>query len=191
MEAAIVRWLNSGVGVFRPWDELMKALVSDYLVPVTASLLLFGLWFLGRDALERMRNQFAAMTGIAALGLANITVETVNDRLFRARPFVDLDINLALFYPPTDSSFPSNPAATGFAVATGIFLWNRPLGLLMYAMAFLWSFARVYAGVHYPTDILAGAAIGAGFALLVGALMRLLSFIPHTLLRVLRTFYLA
>ena len=191
MDAAIVRWLNSGVGAFRPLDEVIKALVSDYLVPVTLSLVLLGLWFLGRSSGERQRNQFAAMTGLGALGLVNLIVELVDDLFARDRPFVHLDLNLALFYPPTDPSFPSNPAATAFAVAAGVFFWNRPLGIFAGVMGALWSVARVYAGVHYPTDVIAGAVLGIVTALVVGRLMRLLSFIPMGLLRLLRHLSLA
>ena len=50
MDGAIVRFLNSGVGKFPPFDWLMEAIVSDYLVPVAGSLVLLGLWISGTHA---------------------------------------------------------------------------------------------------------------------------------------------
>ena len=75
---------------------------------------------------------------------------------FRPRPFVELDVNL-LFYQPTDSSFPANSAAAAFGIAFGIWGVNRRLGWFAIAVAGLYGLARVYVGVHYPLDILAGA----------------------------------
>ena len=59
------------------------------------------------------------------------------------------------------SSFPSDTSALAFAIATGIFLASRRLGI----EAFLWvavvvAFPRAYAGLHYPSDLIAGALIG-------------------------------
>ena len=54
------------------------------------------------------------------------------------------------------SSFPSDHAALAFALSAGIYVWRRSLGVV----AIVWSvittcFARVYAGYHYPTDVVA------------------------------------
>ena len=165
MDSQLVIWLNGGVGHFRPWDLFMEAMVSDYLVPVVASTLVLALWFWGSDE-RRFGNQMAAITAGGAMGFASLATLVINNAYFRDRPFVDHDLSL-LFYRPTDSSFPSNPAAVGFAAATAIYMAHRRLGLVMYAMAFLWAFARVYAGVHYPSDVIAGACLGIVMALVV------------------------
>ena len=189
MDLRIVEWLNSGVGRFAPWDAFMEAVMSDYLVPALSSLVLVGLWFSGGQA-ERYKNQLTTIYGVGGLGFANLGVALINISFFRDRPFVSHDLN-GLFYEPTDSSFPANAAGVGFAIATAVFMRHRRLGLAMYGLAFLWAFGRVYAGVHYPTDILGGAALGAAGTFLAYACVCTLPFVPRLVLRAARTVYIA
>jgi membrane-associated phospholipid phosphatase len=66
------------------------------------------------------------------------------------------------------SSFPSDHAALFFAVSTTIWRVSRPLGAVCYAWSiFVGSIPRVYAGYHYASDIIAGAALGVFTALIV------------------------
>lgn len=189
MDGAIVRFLNAGVGQFAPVDSLMTMLVSDYFVPVTGSLLLISLWMTGANH-TRYLNQVSTMIAAGGIGAANAVTTIVNGIAQRPRPFVDNDLTL-LFYAPTDPSFPSNTASVGFALATAVFLRHRRLGGALYALAFCWGVARVYAGVHYPTDVLAGAFIGIAASLAMAGLFRLLSFAPRLALRGLRLLYAA
>lgn len=183
-------WLNSWVGHF-PWlDSIVQWVVSDYLVPVTLSLILLGLWFHGSTPGARERNQRSVMTAIVALSLANLTVEVLNNFIYRSRPFEALNLS-PLFYRPTDSSFPANPAAVGFAVAVAVVLWNRKIGVALLAIATVFSLARVYAGVFYPLDILGGAAIGATGSLLGALLLRWTEPLPGMFLKLARSVYLA
>jgi len=141
-------------------------------MPVTMSFIVLVLWFIGGSPAARAVNQHAVLCAIVAQGVTNALIAISNNVIYRPRPFVEHPTITLLFYRPTDSSFPSNPTAVGFAFATAIFLWNRRAGFLLYALATLYGFSRLYAGVHYPLDIVGGAAFGTGGALLVGAILR-------------------
>jgi undecaprenyl-diphosphatase len=58
------------------------------------------------------------------------------------------------------NSFPSDHASYFFALATLIWINNRPLGVFALFWAAITSSTRIYLGFHYPSDILGGAAIG-------------------------------
>ena len=77
----------------------------------------------------------------------------------RPRPFVENNVNLILSHDAT-GSFPSGHAAFYFAIAAVVYFYNKKIGLLFFLAAFLISLARVFAGVHWPSDILAGALVG-------------------------------
>ena len=109
---------------------------------------------------------------------------------FRPRPFVDLDVT-RLFYPPTDSSFPSNAIAAAFGLAAVVWGVNRPVGTVLLIGASLYGFARVYAGVHYPLDIIGGALIGAVVAVIVLRLRGLAAPITTRVIKAARILCLA
>jgi len=71
---------------------------------------------------------------------------------------------------PASDSFPSGHATIGFACATVLAVAVPRLRVPLYALAALIAFSRVYVGVHYPLDVLAGAVLGVGIAI---ALLRL------------------
>ena len=67
---------------------------------------------------------------------------------------------------PSSSSFPSTHSAWAFGGATAIFLQHRKVGIAAYVVAILIGFSRLYLFLHFPTDVLFGAAMGValGFA---------------------------
>lgn len=67
---------------------------------------------------------------------------------------------------PSSSSFPSTHSAFAFAAATAIFANYRKIGIAMFCFAALIAFSRLYLFLHFPTDVLCGAALGIliGFA---------------------------
>ena len=120
-------------------------------------------------ALRRRPPQFAlavTLAVFAADGLATALKQLIG----RDRPYVDHPLPEPLMTTALDVSFPSGHAATSFAGATVLaFAWPRWAPAL-YALAVLIGASRVYVGVHYPADVLAGALLG----LLVGTAVALL-----------------
>lgn len=71
-------------------------------------------------------------------------------------------------YAEGPSSFPSDHAALFFALATGIYFLNKKLGVIALVYAFLViCLPRVFLGLHFPTDIMAGAFIGTSIVIMV------------------------
>lgn len=88
---------------------------------------------------------------------------------FRIRPFGVLSgINNLLGKSIGDASFPSSHTVVAFVLAFSVFWINRIYGVAFLAGAFLISISRIVAGVHYPTDILAGII----FAFLLSLVVR-------------------
>ena len=190
VDTEVVLWLNQWAGRYQPLDSFTELVVSDYFIPVILALTLLGLWFSGKDVLSHRRNQRAVVIAIVALGFANLVVLLMNDYYFRPRPFSENELTL-LFYRPTDSSFPANPAALSFALAFAVWQSWRPVGTLLLFLAVLWGLSRVYAGVFYPSDVVAGAFIGIAIAYLVTFGLQWLEPLPTLVVRIGRLLHLA
>ena len=182
--------MNGFVGTAPFIDRAAQWVVSDYLMPIALALMLIFMWFIDPDRELRVQRQLGVFVALASMALSNSVVFILNFFYFRPRPFVDNDVSL-LFYEPTDSSFPSNAVAAVFGLAFGIWGVNRRLGYFALAAAILYGLARVYAGVHYPLDILAGAAIAAPVTYLVFRLRDLLMPVLMLAIRLARIFRLA
>ncbi len=114
----------------------------------------------------------AALRGVASLATASATVNTLGKRSVRRdRPLLDaVPVIRQLSRQPFTTSFPSGHAASAAAFATGVAFENKWWGLALAPVAASVAFSRVYTGVHYPGDVLAGAALGVGAALAVRGL---------------------
>ena len=186
----ILLWLNSGAGNIAVLDSLAEWVVGDYLVTAFLGLSLVAIWFGSAMDPARITRQIGVLTALGAVALANLAVITINSLYFRDRPFADLDVTL-LFYRPTDSSMPSNSAAAFVGLAAAVWAFDRRAGTILLAVAGIHAFLRVYAGVHYPSDILAGATIGVAAAFAAYGLRRLLGPIPVKAIRAARVLCVA
>ena len=86
---------------------------------------------------------------------------------WRARPFAALGFDPLIFKSALDKSFPSDHAVTASSLATILFLYHKNSGYWGIAAAVLIGLGRVLAGVHYVSDVLAGAGLGVLAALIV------------------------
>jgi undecaprenyl-diphosphatase len=80
--------------------------------------------------------------------------------LRRSRPAAAEPDPLPLVDLPATFSFPSGHATVSFACATVLAFAIPRFVVPLYALAALIAFSRVYVGVHYPTDVIAGAVLG-------------------------------
>jgi undecaprenyl-diphosphatase len=112
----------------------------------------------------------ASVAAVLSAGLALAVGKVISELVDRSRPFVVDAHGVHLFSGhAADPSFPSDHATASFAVATAILLRHRRAGILALAAAAVLSVGRVALGVHYPSDVLAGAALGAAAALALWA----------------------
>jgi undecaprenyl-diphosphatase len=108
--------------------------------------------------------------GVVAAGLsaamALLVAQVLAGLWERPRPYVTHPNEAHLFIAPSpDPSFPSDHATAAFAIAMAIWLRNRRIGEIAFAMAGLLAVSRVAVGTHYPSDVLAGALLGIAAAL--------------------------
>lgn len=112
----------------------------------------------------------AALAAVLSAGLGLAVGKVISELVDRARPFVADPHGVHLFSGhAADPGFPSDHATAAFAIAVAIFLRNRAWGAAALVAAAVLSIGRVALGVHYPSDVLAGAALGAAAALVLWA----------------------
>jgi undecaprenyl-diphosphatase len=153
MDAAIVVALH-GWAVQSGLSSVVVLLAERgiFLLP----LAMLVVWFLPRHTEQERR---AILAGCLAAVIA-IAVGLVLERvLSRPRPFVELGL-APLFAHAADSSFPSDHTLVGFAFV-GVLAWRAPrIGIWLALWSLAIGFARVAAGVHYPSDIIGSAGLG-------------------------------
>lgn len=130
------------------------------------AILVWYLWFKRAPNQEKNRVQLVA-TLISVFFVMVITLSLAGLAPFRKRPFLNPDFHFSSFVPLNAeltkmSSFPSDHTALFISLATGLLFVSRKVGLLAFIYTFIFIFIpRLYLGYHYPTDLVAGALIGA------------------------------
>jgi undecaprenyl-diphosphatase len=107
---------------------------------------------------------------VIAIALADWSSMGLKSLINRPRPPLRYPEPKTLVPLPHDASFPSGHAATSFAAATMLSFAFPRLAPLLYVLAAAVAFSRVYVGVHYPLDVVGGAALG----VLIGVVLELL-----------------
>ena len=108
----------------------------------------------------------ASVAAVLSAGLALAIGKVISELVDRSRPFVADPHGVHLFSGhAADPGFPSDHATAAFAIAVAILLRKRGWGIVALVAATVLSVGRVALGIHYPSDVLAGAALGAAAAL--------------------------
>ena len=101
------------------------------------------------------------MSAVALLGSLIINNNIVKNIVQRPRPFVTFTDLQIIIPTPSEFSFPSGHTSSSFAAAAVFFRYlPKKLGIPSVILAGLIGFSRLYVGVHYPTDVIAGAIMG-------------------------------
>ncbi len=108
---------------------------------------------------RKTRRAGAAMLTALLIGaiFGNVVIKNL---VMRPRPFVSHPELIPLLDPGDEWSFPSGHTLTGFAASAALYSFHIKSGSCAFVIAVLIAFSRLYACVHYPTDVIAGALIG-------------------------------
>lgn len=157
MDAQVFHAINQLAGQFA-WLDKLAVFFAELAIYALAALVV-ALWFMDWG-LPRKKNRYAVVLALEALILGRaILTPLLREFLPRLRPFVENQANLLIQQNPLEPGFPSGHAVMAFALAWPVFLYNRRAGIWLLLIALLISLARVFVGVHYPSDILGGLAL--------------------------------
>jgi undecaprenyl-diphosphatase len=139
--------------------------------PIALGLVTVGLWLLARPGASR-KWKLASASALAAGALGLFINQLIAHLWDRPRPY-EAHVGVETWVPRShDPSFPSDHASAVFGIAFAVLMFDRWAGALFVAAAALIGAGRVLVGVHYPGDVLAGALVGLGCALVVVKLLR-------------------
>ncbi|MFA5413088.1 MAG: phosphatase PAP2 family protein [Patescibacteria group bacterium] len=158
MDFYLFQLINNFAGKWWPLDWF-GIFCAEYLIFAMAFVIIAWTIF---NKNNRRADTVIILEIILAAFFSYLTKIVINLIYFRPRPFFVHDVNL-LIGKISDGSFPSAHTFLSFAMAFGIYLYNKKLGIVLLISAALVSVSRIYVGVHYPTDILGGIVL-AGLA---------------------------
>jgi len=158
MDYRLEQWINGPAGQHAGLDTFMRDAASwgQWIFGGIVVAWILYAWLRGSAADRR-----GALASLFAAGIALTVNQVISHIWARPRPFVAHPdtVHVLLAY-SRDASFPSDHAAAGFAIATTLVLVHRRWGVVALVAAAVMSYARVFVGLHYPGDVLAGAIIG-------------------------------
>lgn len=171
LDISVFQAINSYCGQNATFDRLLIRLDFSALKGLAFMASFGALWFQRKNDQVWRRETllimiFTILLSIVAARAAAIMLP------FRIRPMFVPDIG---YHAPQYSvgnyedwsAFPSDTATYFFVITTGFWLMSRWLGFLWACLSTVVIVARVYLGIHYPSDVLAGALLGTAITLLM------------------------
>ncbi|WP_129841181.1 phosphatase PAP2 family protein [Streptomyces sp. RFCAC02] len=183
VELDILHGVNGLAERLPGWAADAVAFLGEYGIPLALVALVAVAWLRVRTRPDASAAVAGLLWAGLAAGLARLVNIPISEFVERPRPFVDHpDEVTALVGGKEGWSFVSDHASAAMAIAVGVLLVHRTLGLITLALALCQGFARVFVGVHYPSDVIGGFALGTAVALLLAPVaMSLLTPLVRTL----------
>jgi undecaprenyl-diphosphatase len=167
LDDIITQWINAFAGHSGLLDQIMVE-VTTFGVPFMVLLVAIQWW--GSRPREQRRHACVAAGLSFLLGLA--AAQIILFFVHRMRPY-DAGVSHLIIAPTVDWSFPSDHAIASLSIMFAFALQGmRRWAAIFLALAALVCISRVYVGMHYASDILGGAAVALGAALIVNRLYR-------------------
>jgi membrane-associated phospholipid phosphatase len=128
-------------------------------IAIATPVLLYGLGMVRKDSLTKQKGLYIGATALSAALVSTILKHSIN----RTRPFITYPF-LEKATSAGSPSFPSGHTSDAFALATSLSIAYPKWYVIIpsYAWAGAVGYSRMDLGVHYPSDVLMGAVIGAG-----------------------------
>lgn len=152
LDVQIFNSINNLAGQYL-WLDTFAIFFAEYLPWI---LIVFLFLFLLKDFKRYWKMVFL---GFFVAILTRGFVEIIRWFLPRPRPFIENNVNLLLSHLNVPS-FPSGHAVFFFALSTIVYFYNKKIGILFFVSSLLIGFSRIFVGIHWPSDILAGALLG-------------------------------
>jgi undecaprenyl-diphosphatase len=147
------------------------AFIGEYgLIALTLLLAGWCWWRVARRSEDAPVAVAGVLWSVLAAGIALLLNIPVRALVQRPRPFAEHSGLDVLVHGKNGYSFVSDHTTLTAAVAVGLFMVSRKFGAVALVLAACEGFCRVYMGVHYPTDVIGGFALGAATALLLAPL---------------------
>ncbi|MFF2653826.1 phosphatase PAP2 family protein [Streptomyces sp. NPDC058045] len=153
------------------WLDRVMGFVGEYGLLLAMVLLVLWCWWSGRRRAGSLEAAAASAAAVVwaplAAALAVLVNIPIRGFVARPRPFLDHQGLDVLVHGKTDYSFVSDHATLAMAMAAALFVVRRRYGLIGIGLALAEGFCRIFMGVHYPTDVIGGFALGTAVALLL------------------------
>ncbi len=148
--------------------DVLGIFLAHYLAYILGLFLLFFLFWPKKNI---VKNRAMVLGSITSALISIFVVKKIILLFFaRPRPYVILPLThklIAASIAENLQAFPSGHAIVFFSLSSVIYNFNKKLGILFFVSSVLMGIARVFVGVHWPSDILAGAILG----ILVGTII--------------------
>lgn len=159
--------INGVAGTYSSVDTAVLFLTNNlaYIVCIGVAIYMV-IWhpLKVQDLQDRLRAFRQSILFVFSVLTTVVVVQAIKVIIALPRPFQVLASINALAPYESGYSFPSAHAAITVAIATATFFYHRRLGIILYVFALIVALSRIYVGVHYPIDVVAGAVLGWGIA---------------------------